>query len=351
MKQKIVSLLLIGLLIGCHDETVIFQLVRPSWVSHPSFTLINKIKFNSFSNGQSLFLYGPSYFSVLTKDRVVKHYVTFFDYPFGEKLPINNTFFLSSTINDSFIGFWPVAQPDFAAAIVYFDLKPFDEYFNRKNFDLSEGKENMSINNANQCLVPYYSDNPDKKISLFLIDIGNLSPPFLSLKKVQRITINEPANIPGGNVSYIKPIDDFFIVSTASKTYKILSNGTVKQILTYKMDEAFKWAGEIYLMSKASQVAKSADDGVTWDEFTDTPASLATGTYYVLGDSLVLNNGDAIFSAKFKLPKYSLRELKNDGVAGNIVTSVSEFNDSIYVTTYSGVFYKSRKEFFNSKPK
>lgn len=345
MKQTVVSLLLAMLMLGCSEDVVVFKLIKPSWSSHPSFTLTNKVKLNSFTSGQSLFLYGPSYFSILKNDQAV-HYVTYFDYPFGKKLPINDNFFVST--NNSFIGFWPVAQPDFAAATVYFDMKDYDKDFYKVNFDLSAGKENMSINNANQCLVPYYSNNPDNKISLFLFDIGNLTAPYLYLKKGQRITINEPANVFLGNVSYIKPIDNFFIVSTASSTYKILSNGTVQQIFTYKIDEAFKWAGEIYAVSKTSLIAKSADGGVTWNQFAGTPA-LATGTYYILGDSLVLNYNDAIFSAKFKLPSYSLRELKNDGLEGNLVTSVSGLNDSIYVTTYSGVYYKSRKGFFESK--
>ena len=348
MKQITVSLILIGLLIGCQEDVVIFKQLKASWNSHPSFTLINKIKFNSYSSGLSLLVHGPGYFSVLKKSQAPAHYTTFFDYPFGEKLPINDIYFLSATPEGSFIGFWPVAQPNFAAASVYFNMKDYDEYFNKVNFDLSLGKENMSINKVNQCLVPYYSNHPDNKTSLFLFEISNASPPYLSLKKAQRITISEPANIVEGNVSYIKAIEDFFIVSTKSKTYKILSDGTVKQILTFTINEAFEWAGEIYLVSN-SQIAKSSDGGVKWDQFSGTSPTLAKGTYYVIGDSLVLNYSDAIFSAKFKLPKYSLRELKNDGVEGNLITSVSEFNDSVYVTTYTGVFYKSRREFFNSK--
>ena len=348
MKQITVSLILIGLLIGCQEDVVIFKLLKTSWLSHPAFTLTNKIKFNSYSSGQSLLQYGPGYFSVLNKNQTATHYNTFFDYPFGKKLPINDIYFLSVTPESSFIGFWPVAQPNFPAASVYFNMKDYDEYFNKVNFDLSLGKENMSTNKVNQCLVPYYSNHPDNKTSFFLFDIGNASPPYLSLQKARRITINEPANIVGGNVSYIKAIENFFIASTGSKTYKILSDGTVKQILAYTINEAFTWAKEIYLVSN-SQIAKSSDGGVTWDQFADTSPSLAKGTYYVLGDSLVLNNSDQIFSAKFKLPKYSLRELKNDGVGGNLITSVSEFNDSVYVTTYTGVFYKSRREFFNSK--
>ncbi len=348
MKQLIVSLILLALLIGCQEDVVVFKLLKTSWASQPSFTLKNKIKFNSFSSGQSLLVHGPGYFSVLKKNQVAVHYNTFFDYPFGKKLPMNDIYFLSVTPENGFLGFWPVAQPDFAAASVYFNMKDYDEYFNKVNLNVSSGKENMSINKLNQCLVPYYSNHPDNKISLFLFEIGNPTPPYLILKKAQRISINEPGNVAGANVTYIKAVEDFFIVSTASKTYEILADGTVKQILTNTIKEAFKWAGEIYLVSN-SQITKSSDGGVTWVQFSGTSPSLSNGTYYVFGDSLVLNNSDAIFSAKFKLPNYSLRELRNDGVEGNLITSISEFNDSIYATTYSGVYYKSKREFFKSK--
>ncbi len=44
------------------------------------------------------------------------------------------------------------------------------------------------------------------------------------------------------------------------------------------------------------------------------------------------------------------RELVNDGLAGNQITSVCRFRDRVYVTTLSGVFYKPYRDFLTFKP-
>ncbi len=44
-----------------------------------------------------------------------------------------------------------------------------------------------------------------------------------------------------------------------------------------------------------------------------------------------------------------VRELVNDGLAGNAITSISLFNNKVYATTLSGVFTKELEEFFTYK--
>jgi hypothetical protein len=43
------------------------------------------------------------------------------------------------------------------------------------------------------------------------------------------------------------------------------------------------------------------------------------------------------------------KELDNDGLDGISITSVSKFDDKVYLSTLSGVFYKIADEFFDYK--
>ncbi|MFM7855830.1 MAG: hypothetical protein ACKO96_28895, partial [Flammeovirgaceae bacterium] len=99
------------------------------------------------------------------------------------------------------------------------------------------------------------------------------------------------------------------------------------------------------------QLATSSDNGYNWNSYSGFPQAMATGTYYTLQDSLTYAIGNQIYSAKFDLPNATFKELKNDGLEGNRITSISAFNDSIYITTSTGVFFRSKSGFFDYKVK
>ncbi len=58
-----------------------------------------------------------------------------------------------------------------------------------------------------------------------------------------------------------------------------------------------------------------------------------------------MNHADFIIDAN----GISRRELVNDGLAGNQITSVCRFRDRVYVTTLSGAFYKPYRDFLTFK--
>jgi hypothetical protein len=331
---------------GCEREKIIVK--QPSWIPHPKFELDSKVKFNSFSANDELYLYGPYYFSVLDKKGQVKNYLTVLDYPYGKKLAISKNLYVEMSLISHYMRIAKVKYPvnsDFSPLI---DLKLYDEYFINFNFDWYAYNQSLAINDRNQVLISVYTNTPDNKVYLYLLDV-DITSTVLKITNFRKIAILGIANLLGGYPNYIKAIDDFFFISTSGGTQKVYSDGTVKKVLDSRILEVFKQDGKLYAFFEPDQLYISKDNGETWVKFIGINSQVVNVLYCNVGDSLTFYKGSQLFTAKYKDSNYSVRELKNDGLEGNQITSISQFNDSVYVTSYSGVFYKSRSRFFESK--
>lgn len=75
--------------------------------------------------------------------------------------------------------------------------------------------------------------------------------------------------------------------------------------------------------------------------------------YKKIDDKIIGYCNSQIFELNIKIDanKYelSLTELDNDGLEGKIITSVSKFDNKIYLTSFSGVYYKDYDDFFVKK--
>jgi hypothetical protein len=343
--HKVLFLLLI-FFISCEKEKVIVK--EPSWNPHPQFALDSKVKFNSFSANDEIYLYGPNYFSVLDKRRQVKNYQTVLDYPYGKKLAITKNLYVEMSLISHYMRIAKVTNPINSNFSPLIDLKLYDEYFTNFNFDWYIYNQSLAINDLNQVLISVYTTTTDNKVYLYLMDV-DISDLLLKITNFRKIAIPGVANLPGGYPNYIKAIDDFFFISTSDGTQKVYSDGTVKKVLNSRILEVFKKDGKLYAFFEPDQLYISKDNGETWEKLIGISSQVINVLYYNIGDSLTFYKGSQLFAAKFKDSNYSVRELKNDGLEGNQITSISEFNDSVYVTSYSGVFYKSKSQFFESK--
>jgi hypothetical protein len=343
--QKLLILLL-TCLTGCIKEKIIIN--QPSWQPHPKIELGAKVKFNSFSANDELYLYGPYYFSVLEKKGNIKNYETVLDYPYGKKLAITKNIFVEISLISHNLRIARVKDPVNSNLSPLIDLKMYDEYFVNYNFDWYVYNQSLVINDLNQVLITVYTSTPDNKVYLYLLDI-DITKDVLKISKFKKIAVAGIANLLGGYPNYVKAIDDFFFVSTSGGTQKVYSDGTIKTVLNSRILEVFKKDEKLYAFFEPTQLFISEDNGETWKILAGIDSNLTNVLYYQVGDSVTFYKGSQLFTAKFGNANYSIRELKNDGLEGNQITSISEFNDSIYVTSYSGVFYKPKSQFFQSK--
>ncbi len=106
------------------------------------------------------------------------------------------------------------------------------------------------------------------------------------------------------------------------------------------------------------QTYLSVDKGETWEEF------LAFPIYDFTGSNACYHNFEVIDGEIIAYPKCNVAKLyhlyikdnafhvdtiPSDGLENTKITSISEFNNKVYVTTWSGLFYKDLKDFFGDK--
>ena len=96
--------------------------------------------------------------------------------------------------------------------------------------------------------------------------------------------------------------------------------------------------------------------GKSWFKISDlvlNPEDISTWLrhfqYYDVDNEIIASSMDRLFHINIQDNKAIVKEIDNDGLKANYITSVSKFKENVYVTTLTGVYYISYKEFFNYK--
>ena len=331
---------------SCEKERIVeLKSQPPSWINHKGFKFESKIFFSNYTDGENLYFYGPGFFSILDKKKVVISYLmSFTTYPYGKKIPINS-FVTVGLASDASIFLFQTLHMGRSGRSV--ELKDYLKDFNslpKSNF--FDTRKTMVINSRNQLLLPFKDGAYRDKLVLFDLDYS------MPVQIIKFKLIDLPFSISDRGIYFVDSIGEDFIVSSSSSTYKIKSDGTYSKIYNQPTFQLFTYKNKIYCVGFYKSMIVSSDGGLTWSEFKGVPLEWRSGIMMEMGDSLVFNSRSRFFTVRIKeTGDFSLRELKNDGIELEQVTTITEFNDSIYATTYSGVYYKSKKDFFTSQIK
>ncbi len=338
-------------LLSCEKEKIFIKDPKKSWIVHESFNYDRKIYFSSYTNGEILCLYGPNYLSQLDKKRnVISWLMLGRTYPYGKKLPISEKV-VPSIFSDTLI--FLSRTFDLGGPAGYVGIRDFSKDFSLMRMSsFFNGRLSMALNNKNQLLLPVQLNPNNERLILLDLDVSKDPLGFSTPIKVKTFqTISLPTSIGDIGLNFIQDIGDDFIVSRSASTYKISPAGQWTKINNQATYQLFSFSGKIYCIGFDNMIV-SSDGGNSWKEFKNVPPEWRGGVMQPIGDSLVFSYLSKFFSVKIKdSGEFSLRELRNDGIEDNEVTTMTNFNDSIYATTYSGVYYKSKKDFFDSKPK
>lgn len=349
--KGLLLLFLVCVLTSCEKEKVLVKEPKKSWTIHDGFLYDRKIYFSNYTNNEVLCLYGPNYLSQLDKKRRVTSWLMVGrTYPYGKKLPISENV-VPSIFSDTLIFLGRTFNLGGPAGHV--GIRDFSKDFSLMRMSsFLNGRLTMALNNKNQLLLPVQL-NPNNE-RLILLDLDVSEDPFgfstrIKIKTFQIIA--PPTSIGDTGLYFIQDMGDDFIVSRSASTYKIGSTGQVTKINNQATYQLFTFSGKIFCIGFDNMIV-SLDGGNSWKEFKNVPPEWRGGVMQPIGDSLIFSYLSKFFSVKIKdSGEFSLRELRNDGIEENEVTTLTNFNDSIYATTYSGVYYKSKKDFFDSKPK
>ncbi len=349
MKQLITLTVLTILLIGCKEEVIVIKEIElvKSWSTQIQFENLTKIKTNSFATDRYLFVYGPEFFSSIDETNQVSHAFTRLDYPKFFRLPISKYFFLEA--EGKWLRFTNSEYPVYDEAAASIDLQTLEPDFIEINFGGSYQIGAIDINENGQCLVPIYTKSTENNIIAYLFNTSLKDEMKIRISDTTKISIFNPSPIESQYVNCLKAIKDYFIISVDGGTFKIYSNGDYKKILDTSIYNIFRHGDTLYALKQFRQLFISKDEGETWDSFQNYPDYLVLANYFVLGDSIIASRNSDMFTVKFSDNQYIIRPLLNDGLESNEITSISQFRDSIYVSTYSGLYFKGKSKFYEYK--
>jgi hypothetical protein len=346
------------LLVGCDKEKpgVNPETSASTWLTKAQFKGLAKIKMNSLVTVDHLFVYGPEYFSVINKSGRVVHNLTRLRYPAFHRLPVSEAYFVEA--ETPWLRFASSLNPVYDEAAAWVDIRTLSPDVKGINYGSKYPVSAIDINEKGQCLVPVYSNTATStsEIILYLFTVAPDDDANVKVADIVRVTLS---NLNSSNqfVYCAKGIKDYFIVSVDGATFKVYSDGQAKKVINTSVSNLFQYGDKLYALKQPDQLFISKTDGEAWEAYEGYPDALVLANYFVIADSIIATTQSDLYTVNLsgnkyavkQLNKYAVKQLNNDGLETNEITSLSLFGDSVYVSTYSGVFVKHKNQFFEYK--
>jgi len=361
--KRIFFVIGIFLLLSCEKEKIVERLIekKNAWTLHPNLKANQAILLNSHATKEYFFSVGYNTFTSMVSDSLVhpdafgnnNNMVTYGSHRgvLSEiKILITDHFFAYQSIYGSLV-IHPNLNPVTSGTSTYLRMKDIDSTFNGFYYVHSSFGDGLVMNDKKQLLVPYVSKYATP--TLLLLDLkpntDDLRLVRIDTLKTQKITIPR--------ISYDVLPSSFHSIGnnfyfSHYHTYRVNSDGELKVVLdNISIADYVKDGTNIYGIGYR-KLYKSIDDGMSWSEV----ANFQTNDFALMDYSKVDNkiiayyrNGQ-IFELTFGPTGIEQsRELENDGLQDKYITSVTEFQGKVYVTTYSGLYYRKLDDFFKDK--
>jgi len=300
---------------------------------------------NSYANDDQLFLLNYQWFNILNEDDELMVLSTWFDQPSNKKLPICSDFFMVYSTWGALM-FKPTANSITAYTSLLFHLNDLDKDFSYFEFVSYYFGKCATINQNNQALVPYVTRiESQSQLKVALIDISvekSISNTIIDTAGVKLIEIPTVQNYVISTTSYKKN----FFVTAGNSVFRINEMGDVIEVLDHRLYNIVELEGTLYGVSE-DYMYHSSDEGLTWIKSYKIP-TIWNIRLTKLDDEIIGYLDDKLYKFEINEDGLEIFELDNDGLEGKSITSLSKFNDKIYATSLSAVFYRSANDFFES---
>jgi hypothetical protein len=348
-------LLLVLLLTGCTKEKIIESEKEHRWKAHNGFSYQQAAVLNSYATDDKLYLIGRSFYTLSDSLREDGGYpaITLLNYGFNidYKMPIKDLLYVYS-FGDRFINVIPtkntvnyVSNGSFSI-----NMKDRDSDFSEFNFIAYWSGECMKINNQNQILIPYKTYNNKVILSFLLMEIKVDQEFFNGEDKADTLKTRIIKLEDETGITSLFSTKEDFIVSAARNTYKIKSDGAATKVFDGVFSRIFQENDTLYGIS-SGKIYRSVDNGASWPDNGDISNDFSLLINFCLIDhEIIATYLDQVFHVFINDGLISVREIDNDGLEYNFITSVSKYKDKVYVTSETGVHYIAYKDFFTYKP-
>lgn len=361
-------------LLSCTKEETEIQVEKEyNWKTHPNFLYENAVQMNSFSTNDCLFFYGIYKFSAFGTNAIEANFldtitgVTMNNYyhvdqdqPTQHKFPISKNFFIEYFRADGVFSkedrlcFVPTKNPGSNYTSFSLNIKDIDTSYGGFDFSYFLHNECIAINDNNQALIPYRGLGKNVgALKLALVDI-KVNGDFIESTDTLRtkiITLDDEFQI---NALYIQHLGNNFFLTTDTKTYRVNSTGEIAGVYNYhfydiieKQDTAFAVGYDFDL--RQYEWSYSLDKGVLWNKVVKITNQYEWLHYAMVNNQIIGFWKSQIWQIKTTSTGIESIELDNDGLEGKQITSLTVYKGKVFVSTLSGVFYKTIDDFFKVK--
>lgn len=346
----------IVILISCKEEEIVEGISEPvpeeqnSWTMDERFLFDKQIQMNSFADSSNLYTIGNNTFSIISPFENsfgfdVEHFFLSFYYPNNYKMPVNSNLFVGS--GATYIGFYPSQNPLRSFPL---EMTNFDKIFATFNMPRLINGNGIVINDDMQVLIPYLQHDTTYKDAQVISSIPN----FLSLKLemhgdgdfIDTVSYDLFTIANGGYLISLHSFGNDFFISCSDQTYKLSPQLELKSVFPGTLFKIVKQEDTLYGFTN-SEAFISTDNGESWQFTSNIDRSFRLSNFAIIDNEIIGFYNSQIFH--LDIQSESARELLNDGLHGNQITSISHFLDKIYVTTLSGVYTRNYSEFFSYK--
>lgn len=223
---------------------------------------------------------------------------------------------------------------------VYYEQQPMGAFNDQDQF-LTVINDTSESHNTNMSLS-LITLNPSENTSAI--------EPLLEFNpEIKRIPY--PTEV-SASYNYIFSDGNYFYVSingNRTELLRVSPSGEVQEAkgIDRRIYNMFSHDDTLFAFSQsAKKVYYSQDEGLNWSSFiSNFPVNIAH--FFYIDEKLAFYGKSQLFWVD--LANQEVKELDNTGLEGAEITSVNEFNSRVWVTTLSGMYYKSTEDFFTLK--
>ncbi len=355
MRQIKFAIVAFTLLLSCRKKIEIREVEvekKFSWTESKRFTGIEKVFLSSGSDGNTIYLQQPYFFTSLknlNENLGITVYGAGLPTNVDTRIPISPTF-SAFAISDTVLRVINNAYPIVSPSGGYFNLKALDPTLTAIQKTNNVLFKAMAINSNGVLLLTYFNNRPSQPLTFMMLKIKtNSGYPYADTVFSKVITV--PRTSVSAYARHLTSVNDYFLADlSANGVYKFNEDGSYAKVHNEATVDAFyEWNGKVYAHAEWDKLLISSDNGNSWQQFSGIPNSMVTSSYYKIKDSLVGTTRDNIFTLNWNNTNFSQRVLKNDGLDGATINGLEILNDTVYVATTKGLYYKSASSFFKSK--
>lgn len=324
------------------------------WTEAPGFTLSQKRALNSAIWDDQLF--------ILTENSVAEtdvdgnafhrfHSGTFQDF----KLPFSEHYFVS--LEQGGLRFHASKNPQTGGSSRYLGFQDLGS--NIAGVHPGAYSSTFALNAEGQMLMPLVKSDGSSVLALLQVEVKSNGFYW----EIDKINAKLVELFDFSWIGAINSIGENFLVSFYSDsqsmggTARISPDGTISMILSQEdyLQRIMPIDGQWYAFSKDGPLFRSTNGGLDWTALGSPESnglkdfSTFTLGYSVIDGQTVFYSQDAIFVvANNPAGGFVQRTINMQGLKGNAITSLTTWQDKVFVTTLSGVFLMSKADFLQS---